>query len=167
MNDIPNWYSKGDNPWYIRGKYLEVGQGNNAFSLPKNETRERLYLTPLKLGSLSSLKVGTEIAFQDYDGEKWMECRNYVESGDFVDPTSLHEFRRTGGRKSIVDRGVVINLDLDVFHPDMNHISWAQKVAVLKHYLPQTRLITMATSPYFIDQGKAIDIVKRVVRELF
>jgi|CXWL01.1.fsa_nt_gi hypothetical protein len=82
------------------------------------------------------------------------ECINYVESKDFEVRADLSD-------------QVVLNLDIDVFHPDMSHISWQQKIEVLRYYLPQTRVITIATSPYFIDQTKAIELVKRVVRELF
>ena len=254
---IPEWYRGGQNPWYVPGKFLDVGVGNNAFSLPKKVDRNPLAITPLRMGSLEELRVGKQVAFQDFDGERWLECVglesailcldypvpisifdnhnhvfyawaealkmgwfskgatlvhmdehfdaseapnadvdfsdlsdvwrytnevlqvatyirpamklgifsgwvNYVESGDF------ENFRRRGSRSSPSEGNeVVINLDIDVFHPDMSHISWQQKIEVLKYYLPQTRLITMATSPYFIDQQKAIELVKKVVAELF
>jgi len=263
MNTIPEWYVDGQNPWYVPEKFLEVGQGNNAFSLPKKADRKPLEITSLKIGSLNDLKVGQHVAFQDFEGEHWLECvglesailcldypipiyvfdnhnhvfyawaealkmdwfqkgatlvhmdehfddappptpsplagehplqrldnledvwrytnevlqiatyikpamqtgifkdcLNYVESKDF-------EARRDALQCVSIDDNVVINLDIDVFHPDMSHISWRQKIDVLKHYLPQTRLITIATSPHFIDQEKAIELVKKVVGELF
>lgn len=67
----------------------------------------------------------------------------------------------------IPERKYVIDLDLDVFCDEMSHVQWQQKIDVMKHFLPQTCAITMATSPFFIDQQKAIDYAHKVVAELF
>lgn len=247
--EIPNWYVKGQNPWYVPGKFLEIGQGNNAFSLPNKADRNRLEITPLKLGSLDDLRVGNHVAFQDFEGDEWLECRG-LESGilclDYGVPIYVFDnhnhvfyawveamkmdwfhkgaklvhmdehFDASEAPHSVVhlenledvwrytnrvlqiatyirpalqlgifkqcknyveskdfeilnedNNEVVLNLDIDVFHEDMSHISWKQKIGVLRHYLPRTRFITIATSPYFIDQQKAIGLVKDVVDELF
>ncbi len=81
---------------------------------------------------------------------------NYVESADF---TELPEIG--------ADQEIILDIDLDVFCDEMSHVSWKQKLDVITHYLPQTKLITMATSPFFIDQQRAIDIAKRLMDELF
>lgn len=282
---VPEWYVNGQNPWYIPGKFLEVGVGNNSFSLPKKADRNRLEITPLKVGSLDDLKLGKHVAFQDFEGDRWLECvglesailsldyripvyvfdnhnhvfyawaealkmgwfqqgatlvhmdehfdaaeallppdpltpfllrllplpagsEGQVQGGTKTPEQSLEEIWRytnevlqiatyikpalkLGVFSECIDyvesqhfeapvrtrhgafvhgahaKAVVINLDIDVFHPDMSHISWQQKIDVLKYYLPQTKLITIATSPYFIDQQKAIDLVHQVVNQLF
>jgi hypothetical protein len=260
----------GQNPWYVPGKFLEVGVGNNSFSLPKKEDRHPLEITPLKVGSLEDLKFGKKVAFQDYEGDEWLECvglesgilcldypipiyifdnHNHVFyawaealkmgwfekgatlvhmdehfdaaepytpdplKGEKIDPWDVNVedlgdvWKYTNEvlqiatyKKPALKLGMftecidyveskhfeipirppnpllrgdflpsqnVINLDIDVFHADMSHISWEQKIDVLKQYLPQTKVITMATSPYFVDQQKAIQLVRRVLDELF
>lgn len=241
----------GQNPWYTPGKLLEVGQGNNAFSLPLKADRSKLTITPLKIGKLDELNVGKHIAFQDFEGERWQDCvglesailclnfpipiyifdnHNHVfyawcealkmgwfEKGAVLvhmdehfdasmpplipaqsDLKSLENvWRFTNETLQIAtyikpaltleifsecvdyvessqfavrnqqSMDIVLNLDIDVFHSDMNHISWQQKIDVLKYYLPRVKLITIATSPYFIDQHKAIDLIKKVIGELF
>ena len=85
------------------------------------------------------------------------ECVKYVESS---------RFSVKGSELRDGDSGV-INLDLDLFSDEMKHISWEQKIAVLKHYLPMAKLLTIATSPHFMGQEKAIEICKKLVNELF
>lgn len=62
---------------------------------------------------------------------------------------------------------IVMDIDLDVFCEEMRHISWQQKVEALKACLPQTALLTVATSPFFIDQEKALAVWSRLCGELF
>lgn len=246
---VPEWYRGGQNPWYTPGKFLEVGQGNNAFSLSKKADRNRLAITPLKVGGLEDLKLGDQVAFQDFEGDRWLECvglesailcldypvpiyifdnHNHVfyawsealkmgwfrsgatlvhmdEHFDASEPPNIavdlddvrDVWRYTNEVLQIAtyikpalhlgifkeclsyvesadfdmrnegSSDIVLNLDIDVFHPDMSHISWQQKIDVLKHYLPRAKLISIATSPYFIDQQKAIELVKRLLTELF
>lgn len=247
---------------------LPSGIGNNAFSLDRKPDRNPLQVTPLKQGSFDELKVGTHVAFQDFDGERWMECvglesallctdypvpiyvfdnhnqafygwaegrknakfkmknekypgeywywsddmvlvhldahyddreppsydvriddlddvqrytnqvlqiatfiqpalklgifsevRNYVESGDF-EQNAKCEIQNA-------KMNIVLDIDLDVFCEEMSHVSFQEKIRVIREYLPFTKLITMATSPFFIDQEKAIGYAKRIVAELF
>ncbi len=85
------------------------------------------------------------------------DVQYYVESSEFDQPLP----------DLLPGRQYVIDLDLDVFCDEMSHVQWKQKIEVMKHFLPQTCAITMATSPFFIDQQKAIDSAHRVVAELF
>lgn len=250
MFEVPPWYVNGKDPFYQSGKFLNPGVGNNAFSFSKKSDRSPLAITPLQVGNLDDLKLGTQVVFQDFDGDQWLECvglesailcldysipiyifdnHNHVfyawcealKMGWFqrgatlvhmdehfdaafpLDPGSVDvddledvwrytnevlqiatyikpalklgifsecvdyvESRHFETRKDL-SREVIMNLDIDVFHPDMSHISWREKIDVMKYYLPQTKLITIATSPYFIDQQKAIDLVHQVIDQLF
>lgn len=271
----PSWYREGRNSLYADGAFLKPGIGNNAFSFQKKADRNPLQITPLRIGKVEELVMGKQVAFQDFDGEDWLECvglesailcldypiplyifdnHNHVfyawaealkmgwfekgatlvhmdehfDAGEPVIPPNpqpltrgadqLHNWQivlddlenvwnytnevlqiatyikpalklgmfsecvnyvesthfemdgsspRQGGQGVALGSQNVINLDIDVFHEDMSHISWKEKMDVLKYYLPQTKLITIATSPYFIDQKKAIELVKKVVAELF
>lgn len=56
----------------------------------------------------------------------------------------------------------VFDLDLDIFSEDMAYIPLENKYAYIRHCLHHATVITIATSPYFIDQGEAL----RHLREL-
>jgi len=46
----------------------------------------------------------------------------------------------------------VLNLDLDIFAPELDHISEGKKIQLIKHLLRKVKYVTIATSPYFIEQ---------------
>ena len=46
----------------------------------------------------------------------------------------------------------VLNLDLDIFAPELDHIPEEKKIQVIKNLLKRVKYITIATSPYFIEQ---------------
>ena len=54
----------------------------------------------------------------------------------------------------------ILNIDLDLFHPDCSLISLEEKLNIIYNYLPKAELITIATSPLFIDQNLAVKLAK-------
>lgn len=57
---------------------------------------------------------------------------------------------------------LILNLDLDFFAPELDFISFEDKKRTILHFARQAKLITVATSPFFIDQARAIDMLGRV-----
>ena len=66
--------------------------------------------------------------------------------------------KATGERK-----GIIFNLDLDFFQPDLDFIGNDLKKEVFHTIAKEADVITVATSPFFIDQELAL----KVFRELF
>lgn len=67
---------------------------------------------------------------------------------------------------SFVDRGnKILNIDLDFFAPELDYIDFVKAKQFIRAHLPTTSLITVATSPFFIDQGRAIDVLKKLMEE--
>ncbi len=58
---------------------------------------------------------------------------------------------------------IILNLDLDFFQPDLDYIDFKQKKEVILDAAKKADVITVATSPFFIDQNLAL----KVFRELF
>ncbi len=58
----------------------------------------------------------------------------------------------------------VLNLDLDIFAPELDHIPEEKKIQVIKNLLKRVKYITIATSPYFIEQWRAIDYLHRILQ---
>lgn len=60
------------------------------------------------------------------------------------------------------DESLILNLDLDFFAPELDYIDFEAKKQTILHFARQANLITVATSPFFIDQKRAIEMFKRV-----
>ena len=61
------------------------------------------------------------------------------------------------------EESIILNLDLDFFAPELNYIEFSKKKACILRFARRAKYITVATSPFFIDQARAIV----VFRELF
>jgi len=57
----------------------------------------------------------------------------------------------------------ILNLDMDFFSEELDYIDYEKKKACITHFAKHARLITIATSPGFMDQAKAI----RIMRDIF
>ncbi len=56
----------------------------------------------------------------------------------------------------------ILNIDLDFFAPELDYIDFKKTKDFIRAHLPTTSLITVASSPFFIEQSRAF----RVLREL-
>lgn len=57
----------------------------------------------------------------------------------------------------------VLDIDLDIFSKDMDYIPYNFRLEKIKKLIKEAKVITIASSPYFIEQDYAI----RVLKELF
>lgn len=62
-----------------------------------------------------------------------------------------------------IDRDIILNIDLDFWNPTLDFIDNDLKNRVTKKYIEKAKVITVATSPFFIEQELAL----KVFRELF
>ena len=46
----------------------------------------------------------------------------------------------------------ILNLDLDIFAPELDHIPAEKKLKIIQNLLKKVKYVTIATSPYFIEQ---------------
>ncbi len=51
----------------------------------------------------------------------------------------------------IPHKNSILNLDLDIFAPELDFIPEQNKITLIKNLIPQVRYVTIATSPFFID----------------
>ena len=56
----------------------------------------------------------------------------------------------------------VLDIDLDIFSTDMDYIPYDFRVDKIKKLISSAKVITIATSPYFIEQDKAINVLKEL-----
>jgi hypothetical protein len=65
--------------------------------------------------------------------------------------------------KEINKSNIILNLDLDFFQPDLDFIDYELKKKVILDIAKKASIITVSTSPFFIEQNLAI----RVFKDLF
>jgi hypothetical protein len=57
----------------------------------------------------------------------------------------------------------ILNLDLDIFAPELGHISEEKKIRIIQNMIKKVKYVTIATSPFFIDQRLAIDKLYKIL----
>lgn len=60
---------------------------------------------------------------------------------------------------------IILNLDLDFFEPALDFIDYELKKKVVLDAAKKADIITVATSPFFIDQQRAIEVFKDIFSE--
>lgn len=58
----------------------------------------------------------------------------------------------------------LLNLDLDIFAPELDFIPEDKKIKIIRNLLKQVDYVTIATSPFFIDQWRAIEKIHKILR---
>ncbi|MEM9941581.1 MAG: UPF0489 family protein [Planctomycetota bacterium] len=84
---------------------------------------------------------------------------NFTHVSKFSEPDALQMSSQGTG-------DFALDIDIDVCSKDHLGISVDRVLAVIAKYLPLTRVITIATSPYFVDQDEAVCIVKQIVNAI-
>ena len=95
---------------------------------------------------------------------------NVLNVGNFIRPalqlglfSEVQIIDSTAGFERDIPRDFILDIDMDVFSTDMAYIKDVTKILKIKRYLKKAGFITIATSPYFMNQSEAITFI----RELF
>ena len=56
----------------------------------------------------------------------------------------------------------ILDIDLDIFSKDMDYIPYDFRLNKIKNLINNAKIITIATSPYFIEQDYAINVLKEL-----
>ena len=93
---------------------------------------------------------------------------NFAKNSNWIDKTL--SFVESKDLKQIdkIDNfaDIILNIDLDFFAPEVNLISLEEKINLIFKSANNAKLITIATSPGFIDQTLAIKIAKLLFENL-
>jgi len=60
------------------------------------------------------------------------------------------------------DGPIIFDLDMDVFAPIMDYIGNPYKIDSIRQWMKQAKLITIATSPFFMNQPLAIQFIRKI-----
>lgn len=101
------------------------------------------------------------------DTQNWRETTRICDYLDFALKmkwiSNIHSFTESyeiSKKQKYTTEKHILNIDLDFFAPELTIISLQEKIELILFYLPQSEIITLATSPLFIDQEFAREIGK-------
>jgi hypothetical protein len=63
-----------------------------------------------------------------------------------------NEFQIDEYTRYIPSGNAILNIDLDIFSPELEYIPESKKMKCIKNLMKHVTFVTIATSPYFIDQ---------------
>jgi hypothetical protein len=104
---------------------------------------------------------------QPYTGSSLAEAFDYTNQvlnvGNYIDPalkagwfSDVVTIMGEADLDKRVEGDFVLNIDLDFFAPELDYIPFKKARQFLRDHARRAKFITMATSPFFIDQERAI-----------
>jgi len=57
----------------------------------------------------------------------------------------------------------ILDIDLDFRHPDMSIQYFEKTIQTIKNLIKKAKIVTIATSPYFLDQKLALKLINRIL----
>jgi hypothetical protein len=89
--------------------------------------------------------------------------------GNFIQPavetgliSSVEMINSTTAFNNPIPEQYILDIDMDIFAPELDFMDNQIKLAKIKSYIQKASFITIATSPFFIDQSRAIDYIKQL-----
>ena len=79
---------------------------------------------------------------------------------DIIQIRNTHNLENYIKNKDNLSKDIIMNLDLDFFQPDLDFIDYELKKEVVLNAANKAKIITVASSPFFIDQELAIKVFK-------
>jgi len=158
--------------WYeARNRWL-IWDNNLLFHIDEHaDTRDNnKYISKEDSSDLSKvfeftnyvLNVGDYIIPAEKEWIIWktIQIRNTKNLNDYVSNYYWKLLDKTS------DSGIILNLDLDFFQPDLDFIDYDLKKKVVLDAFDKADFVTVCTSPFFINQKLAIDVFKDIFWKL-
>lgn len=64
--------------------------------------------------------------------------------------------------KNLTSKTYILDIDLDFRHPDMSIQQFEKTIQITKELIKKAKIITIATSPYFLDQNLALSLLEKL-----
>lgn len=146
---------------------------NHSFYFWIKSLKEGLFNKGCKLVHIDQHKDMREPENYDVDVENIEDVfryTNYVLNvGNFIKPALDHNIfseaviiDSTYGLEMDVEGEIVLDIDLDIFSKDMEYMSYDLRVNKIREYIKKSSVITIASSPFFIEQDYAIKVLKEL-----
>jgi len=151
--------------WYLAKKKWLISEKNNvlyhidehADSRDPDEILEKTDLESIfNYTNFSKINVWNYIVPAEKQGLIWetIQIRNKTNLNNYLENKFL------GQGMNAHPKNIILNLDLDFFQPDLDFIDYELKKEVILDIAKKADMITISTSPFFIDQNLAIKVFK-------
>ena len=121
-----------------------------------------------------NLEIDRAIADDTYT---WEFANHSCNVGNYIQPALRsglvgemirieNEYQIDHHMDSTIAENSILNLDIDIFAPELDHIPEEKKIRIIKNLMKQVNYVTIATSPYFIEQWIAIEKLKEILHSV-
>lgn len=145
--------------WYLAKKQWIIGENCTLYHVDEHSDMRKpeTYMTPEDAKNMQkvfdytnfTLNVGNYIlpAIEEWLIKNVVQIRNQQNLFDY-------NFKKTE------ENDIILNLDLDFFEPALDYIDYESKKNVVLDIASKAKIITVATSPFFINQTLALKVFK-------
>ncbi len=100
----------------------------------------------------------------------WKYTQDVLNVGNFIPPAVslgwfsdvIHIGSEEDFLKKQMPSDMILDIDLDIFSSAMSYIPDELKIKYLRKWMSQAKVVTIATSPFFIEQPKALTILHQL-----
>ena len=126
------------------------------------------WIKSLKKGNFTK---GCKLVHVDLDNidDVFKYTNETLNVGSFIKPALKHDIfseviiiDSSYGFNLDIEGEYVLDIDLDIFSKDMDYIPYDLKVSKIKDLIKKSKVITIASSPFFIEQDYAIKVLKEL-----
>ena len=146
---------------------------NHAFYFWMKSLKKKEFTKGCKLIHVDQHKDMREPSSYEVNIENLDSVFTYVNKvlnvGNFIQPALKKEIFSEAiiidssyGFDTKVEGEYVLDIDLDIFSKDMDYIPYDFRINKIKGLIKGAKVITIATSPYFIEQNYAIKVLKEL-----
>lgn len=146
---------------------------NHAFYFWMKSLKENLFTRGCKLVHVDQHKDMREPDNYDVDEENLDDVFRYTNKvlnvGNFIKPalykgifSEVVIIDSSYGFDIEIEGEYVLDIDLDIFSKDMDYIPYDLRINKIKKLINNSKVITIASSPYFIEQDYAIKVLKEL-----
>ncbi len=143
------WYLAKDN-WVVKDNSLLYHVDEHAdYRDAEEEIKQTDLESIFNYTNFSKINVGNYIIPAENQGLIWktVQIRSEQELQNYID-NDINTEKQT----------IILNVDLDFFQPDLDFIDFEMKKKVVLDIAAKADVITVATSPFFIDQKLALEV---------
>lgn len=156
--------------WYLSKKQWIIEKSSTLYHVDEHadyrDPQINLEKTDLKsifkYTNFSDINVGNYIIPAEREWLIWetIQIRNTKNLEDYLNSPIIPFHKGDEQRNNII-----LNLDLDFFQPDLDFINYNLKKKVILDIAKKADVITVSTSPFFIDQKLALKVFKDLFKK--